>query len=98
MSFDWSQYFQLALELIKESDEPASEEAKSRAAISRAYYAVFCRARNFIEGLHPDLIKHIEKDHLIIVDYFNSLNLKQAEYLTSNMPRLKESNNKSGLR
>ncbi len=47
MSFDWSEYLNLAQELAGKATTPASQEAKLR-AISRAYYAAFVQARNFL--------------------------------------------------
>jgi uncharacterized protein (UPF0332 family) len=55
MSFDWSDYFRLAKELAGQSTMPAGHEARLRSAISRAYYAAFCLAKNHLrdkEG-HP---------------------------------------------
>ena len=43
MPFDWNEYYLLA-ERLKEGDE----EARLRSAISRAYYSVYCRARNYL--------------------------------------------------
>lgn len=54
MSFDWSQYLNVAKELADQATIPANQEAKLRAAISRAYYAAFIQARNHLrdrEGL-----------------------------------------------
>jgi uncharacterized protein (UPF0332 family) len=51
MSFDWSAYFRLALELDAQARSEAnlqSQEAKWRTAISRAYYAAWCNARNIL--------------------------------------------------
>jgi uncharacterized protein (UPF0332 family) len=42
MTFDWTKYLILA----KELSERANDEASLRSAISRAYYAAFCTARN----------------------------------------------------
>ena len=47
MSFDWSAYLSLARELARIGATHASREAESRFAISRAYYAAFCKTRNF---------------------------------------------------
>ena len=44
MKFDWSEYFNLANELIKTD----ANEAKQRSSISRAYYAAFCIAKNYL--------------------------------------------------
>ena len=49
MSFDWSEYFKLAFALdtqARSEQNPQAQEAKWRSAISRAYYAVWCKARN----------------------------------------------------
>ena len=41
MSFDWSQYLNLAKELAGQATIPAEQEARLRDAISRSYYAAF---------------------------------------------------------
>lgn len=48
MSFDWSEYLNVAKELAGTATTPAKREAKFRAAISRAYYAAFIKARNYL--------------------------------------------------
>ena len=50
MSFDWSQYFDVSRELADQArDAPAPlQEARLRASISRAYYAVFGQARDYL--------------------------------------------------
>jgi len=50
MSFDWKLYVQLAEELIDFYRSEALKEAYFRSAISRAYYGVFCIARNFLKS------------------------------------------------
>ena len=47
MSFDWSQYLNLAKELAGQATIPAEQEARLRDAISRSYYAAFILARNY---------------------------------------------------
>ena len=49
MKFDWSEYFNLAQELAG-----TSEEAKLQSAVSRAYYSVFCLARNYLRDIQQD--------------------------------------------
>jgi len=44
VSFDWGEYLILAAELPALGTSRASEEARCRAALSRAYYAVYHRA------------------------------------------------------
>ena len=50
MSFDWNNYYYLAVEL---DDRPPANlsipEGKKRASISRAYYAALMQARNYLE-------------------------------------------------
>lgn len=47
MAFDWTHYLYLARELCGHSSAtPSNDDARRRAAVSRAYYAVFCSARN----------------------------------------------------
>lgn len=50
MSFDWSQYFDVSRELAQQDkNAPAPlQEARLRASVSRAYYAVFGQARNYL--------------------------------------------------
>lgn len=49
MTFHWPDYFDLAKALANPNLLlPVSDEARQRAAISRAYYASFCAARNYL--------------------------------------------------
>lgn len=47
--FDWHEYLRLASELAGHPIAPANEEARLRSAISRAYYAAFCKCRNYLQ-------------------------------------------------
>ena len=49
MSFDWSEYLRLAREITDSVSDKWDREAALRCAISRAYYAAFCAARNHLE-------------------------------------------------
>lgn len=46
--FDWSEYLTVAEDLCAGRGSTASEEARLRAAVSRAYYAAFCPARDLL--------------------------------------------------
>lgn len=48
MSFDWIGYLQLAEELVDQAVDATGQEAKLRTAISRAYYAAFGKARDYL--------------------------------------------------
>jgi len=49
VGFDWSEYLNLARELAGQATSISSNEAKRRSAISRAYFAAFCSAKNHLE-------------------------------------------------
>ena len=55
MSFNWSEYLNIARELAGQATASSSDEAKKRCAISRAYYAAFCSARNYLRDKDNDL-------------------------------------------
>ncbi|HLO88449.1 MAG TPA: hypothetical protein VK203_26060 [Nostocaceae cyanobacterium] len=69
MKFDWSNYLKLAKTLLAEVDaslnevndststpiDPGINEAKLRCLISRAYYSVFCLARNYLIEIDHDI-------------------------------------------
>src|SRR5207302_4999761 len=46
MPFDWRGYLELARFLQAQAGSAANHEAFLRSALSRAYYAAFCHARN----------------------------------------------------
>lgn len=52
MSFEWAQYLNVARELIGLQTPPATREARLRAGISRAYYAAFNKARDYMEDVY----------------------------------------------
>jgi uncharacterized protein (UPF0332 family) len=69
MTFDWTEYLKLANELAKRNDE-----ASLRSSISRAYYGVFCIARNILgyknyrgKDVHQKVISELKqnKDRLL---------------------------------
>ena len=56
MAFDWREYLSLARSLSGQSAASYAPEAASRSAVSRAYYAAFCHARNYADDhlqFHP---------------------------------------------
>jgi hypothetical protein len=56
MSFDWTEYLKLAQDLATQPTLQASEEARQRCAISRAYYAALKTAHNFLCSLDPSFV------------------------------------------
>lgn len=72
MSFDWSEYLILAQELASTSITSALEEAKLRSAISRAYYAAFCKARNYLIYEDREVIPRNANVHQYVIDKFET--------------------------
>src|SRR5947209_8102595 len=55
MTFDWTEYLALAQELGgRRPPVPAGPEARARSAISRAYYAAYVQARNYLRDKDHD--------------------------------------------
>lgn len=48
MSFDWKLYVDLSAELINHHKTPSLKDAYLRSAVSRAYYAIFCTAKQLL--------------------------------------------------
>jgi len=70
MPFDWLEYLDLAKSLQNKHSNDYSQEAAFRSAVSRAYYAVFCYARNFVrdhEGFSPS---NSARDHSLVKIHF----------------------------
>jgi len=63
MTFDWSEYLKLAQELAGQTVSPANEEAKLRSSVSRAYYAAFCKARNYLRDIEGCSIPSTPEAH-----------------------------------
>ena len=64
MPFDWKQYLDLARELSPPTTSNAgTQEARLRSAVSRAYYAVFCHARNYSRDWLKFVPNHTADDH-----------------------------------
>jgi uncharacterized protein (UPF0332 family) len=61
MTFDWKYFLSLAAILIQQTEEELTgqigeapiQEARLRSAISRAYYAAFCKACNYLQAENP---------------------------------------------
>ncbi len=47
MPFEWRAFLDLAGDLHKQASQAPNQEAFLRTALSRAYYAAFCYARNY---------------------------------------------------
>ncbi|MEH2411205.1 HEPN domain-containing protein [Nostoc sp.] len=70
MNFDWSEYLNVAKELAGGATTSANQEAKFRAAISRAYYAAFITARNHLRDQEEISIPKTSDAHRYVSDQF----------------------------
>ncbi|HUS75829.1 MAG TPA: hypothetical protein VMY43_07450 [Methanothrix sp.] len=67
VAFCWRHYLELAEDLATHT----TDEAKLRAAISRAYYAAFCNARNYmINNDHNSFPSGQKQYHKYLVQYY----------------------------
>lgn len=88
MKFDWYQYFILAQELADQSFISKYDEAKLRTAISRSYYAVFCKARNYLLEKKNNVIPKDGKAHQYVIDELIN-GLEKEKIVGLNLKRLR---------
>jgi uncharacterized protein (UPF0332 family) len=72
MSFNWSEYLSLAHDLAGQSAFHYSVEAKTRSAVSRAYYSVFIQARNFLRDRENYLSPRTTSIHNDVIEKFRT--------------------------
>jgi uncharacterized protein (UPF0332 family) len=95
MSFDWSEYLRLAQELVGQPTPPAGQETRQRSALSRAYYAAFCQARNYLrdqEGLTLPVGGHV---HAYVRDHFRNSSDSGQNRIGHALNRLRIDRNKA---
>jgi uncharacterized protein (UPF0332 family) len=64
-AFDWREYLELAKALADMKGVESFQEAAQRSAVSRAYFAAFCWARNYTEtegGFKPSRDAAVHKE------------------------------------
>lgn len=98
MIFDWEDFWTLAEKLAREAPtQPASlANAMRRTAISRAYYAVFGSAANWLRVHHPThpLSGHGEI-HQNVVDFFLFSQLSAHQEIGRSLQRLRGRRNQA---
>ena len=70
MAFRWEEYLQVAQFLHAEGGTNCSKEAAERSAVSRAYYAAFCHARNYARNQHGFTPTGGPRDHQSLREFF----------------------------
>lgn len=81
--FDWLEYFDLARNLARQDNE-----ASQRSAVSRAYYAIFCSARNRLRW-EGESIPRTGEAHRIVWDQFEKNAEKMRRKIAQDGKRLK---------
>lgn len=93
MNFDWSQYLNLAKEFLGQPTSPASQEAKMRSAISRAYYAAFISARNYLQETEGHSIPTTADAHKYVVQQFKQSADRERQNIGRNLEKLRRDRN-----
>ncbi len=88
MTFDWEDFLRLAEELQQGADTSPIREARLRAAISRAYYAAHCRARNRLLQRVPGSVSRTAGAHYDVADAFKRQSSRHARKVGENLHRL----------
>ncbi len=95
MTFPWTDYLELADALLTNRGTFAQEEACCRSSISRAYYAVFCAARNHaiaVEGLQ---LRGTGADHLDVQRHFEQASSRDHKTLGRLLSLLRRARNRA---
>lgn len=94
MSFYWPEYLELAKELIKSPNLFSStEEARIRAAISRAYYAAFKFAFNHLRDSEKLVLPGDRNAHWFVINEFLGRPDEARKIVGSNLERLRRIRN-----
>ena len=95
MTFDWSEYLELAQELAGDGAGSPNEEAKLRSSVSRAYYAAFCKARNHLRDIDGYQISQHVNVHKHVRDQFKDSSDKSRKKIGTDLDRLRKRRNKA---
>jgi len=95
MNFDWSEYLNLAKELAGHAVSRAGQEARLRVAISRAYYAAFCKCRNHLRDKEVHHVPSGSRAHQYVRDQFKRSPNKLRKRIGYNLERLRSDRNKA---
>ncbi len=89
MSFDWEEYLTLAKELVGQPISLANEEARQRDAISRAYYAAFILARNYLRDRQGIIIPTTGDAHQYVAEQFKRVRQPTYQLIANNLKMLR---------
>ena len=91
MDFDWKEYLTLAHALQQQSASGSTPEAALRSAVSRAYFAAFCHARNYARDRHGLRLRYSGDDHYLVKQHFSN---RRERGVAQKLNRLREWRNK----
>lgn len=93
--FDWTEYLKLAKKLAGQTNISPSKEAMLRSSVSRAYYAVFCKTRNYLRYIEMDnSIPQGGKVHQYVINKFINSKDNQRREIGINLDRLRVDRNR----
>lgn len=95
MSFDWREFLNLAKELCGKQCRPANDEAKWRTSVSRAYYAAFCEARNYLTGVEGLDVPEGPEAHAFVITAFADRKDTGLRRISSRLDGLRDDRNKA---
>lgn len=93
MSFSWRDYLSLAFELNGKTPHPYSLEARSRSAISRAYYAAFIEARNFLRDAEGIAMPSDSSVHNFVISTFRASRQNRCRSIAEHLEKLRSYRN-----
>ena len=97
--FEWLWYLELAKELLSliSSDQEVTnetiKEAYYRTIISRAYYAAFCTARNYLRDTLNIKISKVDAHAFVISEFKEQRKLKNSHNISNTLHSLRNSRN-----
>lgn len=95
MSFEWRDYLHLARELTAGAQGSAGMEASLRSAISRAYYAAFCHARNHLRDKQQQSLPPGGQVHTYVRTQFQTSSQNARKAIGQRLDRLRIARNKA---
>jgi uncharacterized protein (UPF0332 family) len=95
MTFDWYQYLVLAEYLYDNRDTFPDREACLRAAISKAYYAAFCSARNYARDCDRLVLDESAQDHGSVKKHYIRAPDPKNRQVGNSLDRLRDSRNQA---
>jgi hypothetical protein len=94
MSFAWTRYLELAKELAGKPVTTEGREAKLRSAISRAYYAAFHEARDFLVITQGPLPYNVNEHEYVKNWYLDQRDRLRAQ-VGNDLNRLRQDRNRA---